>query len=470
MSDTTDQTLSPSQEKFVMNMLANLSSSYPAKDVAALEKQMDKVQKCLGFLTPSGKKGWKVVWGPALVSSKETPPYTFNPKHVTDNAMYVAQSQDDTTQYFVGIAGTNAISNNGWFAQDFVVKETVNWPPSFLGLPAQSAGYISKGASVGLQNHWLKMTDKKHGTLVNYFAKEVANDSNVTVSGHSLGGCLSPVIATALADAMAAQVPAKKLNITACPTAGPTPGDVDFANHLTSKISYDAMFNQHDMVPLAWNFDAEMVKGLLDSFATFKVAGVDIDSSQQIITSFLKWAKDLGATHPYVREPQVSMHEYNVNTWPNGNASDATSGMVDLFVKYVLKSSKVKANLLKLNKDQALTDAILANFARFLIEVGSQHVSAYWHHMQIPTTLRAKIKAEFYAVGGDEIMKLWLLQEAKELFATLTGLAAEAIDASYDSETLIPEAEAKEVEPSTQELDTLFGDGGITLPWFNRYF
>lgn len=84
---------------------------------------------------------------------------------------------------------------------------------------------------------------------------------SVTVTGHSLGGALSPVTALALSDSQGVSLdkpngwdPKSTSHISVMPTAGPTPGDEVWRDYYeNSRIEKtDRVWNKLDIVPHAW--------------------------------------------------------------------------------------------------------------------------------------------------------------------------------------------------------------------------
>jgi hypothetical protein len=179
--------------------------------------------------------------------------------------------------YVVAIAGTNAISQYGWFVEDFDVSQLVNWPKGFPN------GKISAGTAEGL-NLLLTMgrgqSAGTNTTLLDYLRAEATAATgpiDIVVVGHSLGGALSPVVATTLIDTQASdmdlnwsiknQAPvnlqlkawdtANKATISTIFFAGATPGDNNFASHANSLMpsadSLISVWGRYDVVPHGWD-------------------------------------------------------------------------------------------------------------------------------------------------------------------------------------------------------------------------
>lgn len=147
--------------------------------------------------------GWKVLWMP-VVDAAPT------------NYMFVAG--DGAGQCVVAIRGTypNPFSEAYWDdgSQDSPFGDMVDWP----GTPGAK---IAAGTHAGLTN-LMALRDASGRTLVEYIAT-MSVPALVTVTGHSLGGTLAPVLALNIAAAR------KGLVVGSTSYAGLTPGNAAFA-------------------------------------------------------------------------------------------------------------------------------------------------------------------------------------------------------------------------------------------------
>jgi hypothetical protein len=78
---------------------------------------------------------------------------------------------------------------------------------------------------------------------------------SITTAGHSLGGALSPVAALWLSDTRAQWDPAGRATLSCLPSAGPTPGNQDFATYYAGSPPGQRTTRIHnaiDVVPHAW--------------------------------------------------------------------------------------------------------------------------------------------------------------------------------------------------------------------------
>lgn len=393
------------KQMFVLNWISNLNSGYATEKQSDLEKNILQIKDCLE--KPEVKKmvggEWKVVWGPAIGNTKTTRTYKEEviTRWATDNAMYVAQ-KEGTEDYFIGISGTNSISLKGWFEQDFDVEESIAWPPEFINsgnLNITGNPRISKAGNTGLQALWdLKPVSNAIGqeseTLINFLLHKTKNrTSSISVGGHSLGGCLTPLMATAIADRMQEldlENPKTKsygnVSINAYPTAGPTPGNQDFANHLQSQMNtYHAVYNAHDLVPASWDFSG--LNDLTKAYGNWNFGILKIRPKTQVISRFLFWASNFAKHQNYVRLPKNTSTNFKVTTWNNELISEIKTkkgvlkgveldSVIAIIAGVLLKTSP-NAPLKRINNGKRWYAMNVNRFVRFLMQVLLQHVPAY---------------------------------------------------------------------------------------------
>jgi len=241
---------------YSLNSIANL----PSDRLGGVEKLDDVAKNLVNqiFSNPDiinliGK--WKLVWGPKVYERKG-----FKVLRVADNSMYVAQSLSDPNQFVVAISGTNPISTYGWVVEDGEISPPVPWP--YGTQSASLKGNITHGTSVGM-NSLLNLKDNGL-TFVKYLANQVSDNQDslsVTVTGHSLGGALSPATALTLLDSQGVSLdepngwdPESKSQISVMPTAGPSPGDEVWGEYYDNRIGdkTNRVWNKIDVVPHAW--------------------------------------------------------------------------------------------------------------------------------------------------------------------------------------------------------------------------
>lgn len=220
--------------------------------MAAMQKYVQQVATdVLANSTVQGLIGsdWQIVWGPVAYASDTTGPTVH-----ADNTMgcYYSPSQD---LYVVAVAGTNFESTFDWTDEDLDVRTQVPW----TSLGGTGAGSVSAGTANGLTT-LLAMTDGGGSTMLSALALAMGDNgssgSTLAVTGHSLGGALSPVLALYLAQQTSVDLFGASIAVQA--SAGPTPGDADFASMYEAAIadgtiaSYSSVYNTLDVVPLAW--------------------------------------------------------------------------------------------------------------------------------------------------------------------------------------------------------------------------
>lgn len=242
------------QIHYALNSISNLPSNRvgnAGKLEATAKELLEEIFSNAKIINLIGK--WKLVWGPKVYEHK---PGLFG---VADNAMYVAQRLSDPKQFVVAISGTNPISKYGWQTEDGDITPPVAWPYQ----TSVGTGKITNGTSVGM-NVLLNELKDDGLSLFKYLANQVANCRDpltVTVTGHSLGGALSPVTALALLDSQGVSLdksngwdPQSKSQISVMPTAGPTPGDEEWRDYYDRRLGAktDRVWNKIDIVPHAW--------------------------------------------------------------------------------------------------------------------------------------------------------------------------------------------------------------------------
>lgn len=197
----------------------------------------DKIQKSVNDFN----NDLKVVWGPAWLESDLFIKYSL---------AYITQSQS-TGHFNVVIRGTNPISLKSWLGEDFSVKHLE--PFSDFAKDAHSNAKISKGTYNGL-NDLLKLRPKSgypgHNHSLLEFLQNQSNLSSFFVTGHSLGGTLTPALYAYLYYEL---VTKQKLNISTnlMSFAGLTSGNQEFANYLNGTLPKSAVWRYHNPLDIA---------------------------------------------------------------------------------------------------------------------------------------------------------------------------------------------------------------------------
>jgi len=191
---------------------------------------------------------WELAWGPGVLQVL--------PGAVPANTMFVAR-QRETRELFISIAGTNPFSAYAWLAEDFDVDESRPW--GYGDAPAGAA--TSKATLTGLRalQGMVPPPEMPGGnvTLAEFLAEQFDNETgpiDITVSGHSLGGALSPTLALWLLDTQQEWDPESLATISIYAYAGPSPGNKEFAKYIDQRFGerLKRIFNPLDVVTHAW--------------------------------------------------------------------------------------------------------------------------------------------------------------------------------------------------------------------------
>jgi hypothetical protein len=241
-------TFSSDQTVFSLSLLANLGSGLVGS-VNEIETALaTDLASCLDKFKPE-IGSWQVVWGPAVFQSRVSVR--------AENAMFVAQDSSDSTRYIIAIAGTNPYSAFDWIVEDLFVARQIDWefgtPPDDLK-PALAEG-THRGLSI-VQEMRPGPDRPGNSTTLQAFLQGLPPGSvNITTAGHSLGGALAPVTALWLSDTRSQWDPDGRATVSCFASAGPTPGNLDFATYyarspLASRTT--RIHNRIDVVPHAF--------------------------------------------------------------------------------------------------------------------------------------------------------------------------------------------------------------------------
>ena len=270
-----------SQAVFCLSMISNLPAAtyvtqgsldkklivLPAKrqDTAAawiINYCSSKMDSTLQYATDNTNgqnlklSNWKRVWGPAVsVNQSDILAVSDLGKldipYVSSSSMTVFQDTTNKNNYVIAIQATNQYSNRDWIAYDANVKNTQPW--SSVVHKDTGYGVISMGTYNGL-NALLALQSNNQNIVQFVSGLLSSGNKNIIVTGHSLGGALSPALALMINDSLDTGKNAATNNIFCLSTAGATPGDTAFASHYNNTMMANTMrvWNFYDVVPRAW--------------------------------------------------------------------------------------------------------------------------------------------------------------------------------------------------------------------------
>lgn len=397
---------------FSLNSIANAPSGRHGT-VAELESYGTEVLNCVfadpGIIALIGE--WQLVWGVSVFQAENS--------DVADNAMYVAQNKSNPSEFVVAISGTNPISAYGWIVEDLTINPPVAWP---YGNAGATAGQITQGTNVGL-NNLLNVLQSNGQTLLPFLAGEVSQSNSplsITVTGHSLGGALSPVTALALKDTQGISAgqpnswdPDSTASISVLPSAGPTPGNVTWRDYYDESLggTTDRIWNAIDIVPHAWQ--VSMLEAIPTLYEPTIPATIAIRTLVKFAIINSKLAGDLEQILPDVQglpgivDPDVTLSVADLRVMLEtlianklidklgkdlpANVLALMTAIVDELLKYLNEQPDPTAkvglqdaldgasgkSLTSLNSLDADHKGSIINLLNFLIQAAHQHTVAY---------------------------------------------------------------------------------------------
>jgi len=184
--------------------------------------------------------GLQVVWGPEEAVDIVGISYSLG---------FVAQNTA-TNEFTVVIRGTNMISLGSWWDEDFQISNLV--PLSQYAPHAQGNPMISQGTANGL-TYLLALTDGNNNgeNIVQFLQNQTP--SAIYVTGHSLGGALTPPMVAIINDQLNGG--GTITNMAWWTFAGPTSGDRSFVKYFEALWSAPFPGRYHntlDIAPYCW--------------------------------------------------------------------------------------------------------------------------------------------------------------------------------------------------------------------------
>lgn len=279
---------------FQLSSYSNLVSGQQGEDLEerlyqAIQDKLKENQQQIGR--------WEVVWGPAVVQAGNDG-YALN-------AMYVAHSLDTPSWYVASIAGTNSSSLLDWLFEDLLVKNQIPWV-----FGTEPNAKIALCTAIGL----VILLDSKPsgdrpnaGRILIEFLKDLPKrDLDLSVTGHSLGGALSPTLALLLKDIQLYWDSEYKAKISTMPTAGPTAGNSAFSQYSDGILKEITRYwNSLDVVPHAWN------ETTLEQIKRIYVPAIP---ENPVVDQLVNWAEQFALNGDYFQiEPNELPFEGEIN-------------------------------------------------------------------------------------------------------------------------------------------------------------
>lgn len=406
--ETSSGTYTQLQQIYCLSFSANAAFGRSMATLADLQAYVTTVTTQV-LTSPATQRyigtDWVAVWGTQVYSNQPD-----NELVVVDNAMGLFYSPSQNL-FVVAIAGTNGNSTFDWLSEDFDVRSTESWQ-DVLGtggvtVPnAYQNAAISTGAYTGFQI-LTGMQDASGNTMLQaltaYLTAEAITGATVAVTGHSLAGALCPVLALYMYqiqqnDALNWNAGGAVTTISVFPTAGPTPGEANFAAYYASLVSgsdgaltYESQYNALDVVPQAWMLSSmETVPAIYDGSLSTAAAPFMGPVVLGMMAATVETATDTAIAYTQV-EPRTAL-QGTFDSLLNDGTSLIVSGYLSNFGSSTLSTYT----------DQA------TSVACFLAQMVHQHTTAYSGSNFLDTGLLGigafidqygKIKSS--ALGGD---------------------------------------------------------------------
>ena len=428
------------EEQFMLAFafIADVQSGAPSKKAVDGEANIEKLFDKKHPTTAAVLEGWKLLYGPSVYTLAGGP---------ARNTTIIFYSQA-RNQIVIGVAGTNFISNYDWFSEDVDVMNLVPWNNTIMAYGADNqgpatGGFVSAGTARALYHTWNHsihhQSKDKDITPIKWLKNNIANYANdklkVTVTGHSLGGAISPALALALhenrEDWNGFKNNGEEIPVESYIFAGPSPGDEAFMDYVGKQITYHSYRNKNDVVPHAWVIDE--LKSLHSLFNPVLMQA-ERDNNGCIVywviqTLVAEATKAHDDGHTYVRWNQES--EFT-STFTKISEKDVEKDQIqaEQLLKY-MKPSRID-DLYTLTKaireiEPIVTDpknAVLLPFLTYFVEfmntLGEQHTTAYQNFFFNYPEFETELKSIFYAKTDNAAAGLDFLYVVEELIKDIT--------------------------------------------------
>jgi hypothetical protein len=309
---------------------------------------------------------WTRVWGPAVIVDTNCSLCTkvgrFGRRHSYVPVSSMTIFKDNNNNYVVGVEATNAESMTDWKVLDLNVFSSVPFNSSDA-----SQGSLTQGTSIGLNQYLLQLKDMSTGqSAFEYLKTRIDSANSVIVTGHSLGGALSPVYALYLKQNLNTD------KIYCLATAGASPGDMTFINYFNNQMGSQAIrvWNKLDVVPHAWEPDTmDLIKSIYEtpsaSIAFDAPFACNGKTKPSVSFNSLPTPTDIKVV---VDKLVSSLKSKNLVYGSICNGGQTFSGTQQSSALYY--NTAVSAN-------PSLLERFFPNDISFITQLGNQHIAAY---------------------------------------------------------------------------------------------
>jgi triacylglycerol lipase len=186
----------------------------------------------------------EISWGP--VAHQE------NSKLPSDSLMYIVKDSIDSA-YTLVIRGTNPVSISSWIFQDLMVSGLTPWGRQSPTTKSENA-YISKATDNSLAIHKSLTCDGQ--SVLDWIITRINADGTIklNVTGHSLGGLMSPTFANYLLDELSSRSLGGLIDCNVYALAGPTAGTSEYVKQLNFALNdkFVCYENYYDIATHVW--------------------------------------------------------------------------------------------------------------------------------------------------------------------------------------------------------------------------
>ena len=307
----------------------------------------------------------------------------------------------------VAVAGTNFVDNFDWFIEDLEVSTQVDWTTVINGLTNgntpidKNKGVIATGTYTALKHTWFQSDDPTSGGtpyLLHALKEVVTGMASVElyVTGHSLGGAITPVLAQALLECKADWAGTTPVNVHAYPFAGPTVGDQTFVNYVETtsnpKIDLNSLYNNLDVVPHGWELSMidkmhDLFVGYLNSQNDSVIPDADTTKYGALIKWTIDWIKSKATQDTASKDYKRWTSETIVNgDFPIGTESfskGVSAAVSGINAKIFVGHTDMKDAMKEIIGHDVIftTDSFYTNcmgyFCKYLLMLKRQHIDQY---------------------------------------------------------------------------------------------